>query len=79
LPVIHEKDPPVYRIRGKTLDEKNYVLLKAYALASIEPSRTHTFNLTISYFTHIRYSRNHNIYENVCVCVYIYIYITVFL
>jgi hypothetical protein len=48
---------PVSRIIGKTLDsvldEKNYVFLKAYALASIGPSRTHVLNVTILYFTHI--------------------------
>jgi hypothetical protein len=38
--------------RGKTthsvLDEKNYMFLKAYALASIEPSLTHILNTPFS-------------------------------
>jgi hypothetical protein len=50
-------DTPISRIRGKTLDsgmdEKNYVFLKAYALASILNPVGHILNLTISYFTRI--------------------------
>jgi hypothetical protein len=46
------------------------MFLKAYALASIEPSLTHILNVTIMYFTHtFKIFFDHNIDET-----YIYIH-----
>jgi hypothetical protein len=70
-------DTKVSRIRGKALDsalgEKNYVFLRAYAVASIEPIGHTHYHFVFHTHTHIRYSMKHNIYENV------YIRITIFL